>query len=171
MSEVASPLADAAKVQVPKGTAFYGRKVNKGNYESEEASVFVQFDISDAEGATLENASNAFANAKSLVFEQLGIGYHWDADAKVVTEDGPAVIERSAVATTEAAFKPQPPGAPAGTTTERTGNPVDPEAPKCPHCAGEMYDNRATKKNPRQPDFRCKNYKSGCEGVVWPPRG
>jgi hypothetical protein len=33
-----------------------------------------------------------------------------------------------------------------------------------------MYDNRGTKKNPKQPDFKCKRYKEGCEGVVWPPK-
>jgi hypothetical protein len=40
--------------------------------------------------------------------------------------------------------------------------------PMCPLCGGEMWDNRATKKNPRAPDFKCKS--AGCEGVVWPPR-
>jgi hypothetical protein len=34
-----------------------------------------------------------------------------------------------------------------------------------------MYDNRETKKNPKQPDFKCKRYKEGCEGVIWPPKG
>jgi hypothetical protein len=43
--------------------------------------------------------------------------------------------------------------------------------PACPKCQGEMYDNRATKKNPAQPDYKCKAYKSGCEGVIWPPKG
>lgn len=29
--------------------------------------------------------------------------------------------------------------------------------PECPHCGGEMRDNRSQKKNPREPDFRCKD--------------
>jgi hypothetical protein len=33
-----------------------------------------------------------------------------------------------------------------------------------------MWDNRANKKNPRQPDFKCKD-KENCDGVIWPPRG
>src|SRR5690349_9153912 len=41
-------------------------------------------------------------------------------------------------------------------------------APACPRCGSEMWDNRATKKNPRAPDFKCKA--GGCEGVIWPPR-
>lgn len=38
----------------------------------------------------------------------------------------------------------------------------------CPKCGGEMYDNRQTKKSPKQPDYKCKAYKEGCEGVIWP---
>jgi hypothetical protein len=41
-------------------------------------------------------------------------------------------------------------------------------APACPTCGGEMWDNRAAKKNPRAPDYKCKT--AGCEGVIWPPR-
>ncbi len=38
----------------------------------------------------------------------------------------------------------------------------------CPKCNGDMWDNRLNKKNPKQPDFKCKN--RACEGVIWPPR-
>lgn len=44
-------------------------------------------------------------------------------------------------------------------------------APTCPICGAAMYDNRLTKKNPKQPDFKCTQYKQGCEGVIWPPKG
>ena len=42
------------------------------------------------------------------------------------------------------------------------------EVPRCPKCTGEMWDNRASKRNPRAPDFKCKD--KSCEGVIWPPR-
>ena len=47
--------------------------------------------------------------------------------------------------------------------------------PTCPICGGPMWDDRATKRNPRAPDFKCKNRPRerggpGCEGVIWPPR-
>jgi hypothetical protein len=47
--------------------------------------------------------------------------------------------------------------------------------PACPICGGAMWDDRASKRNPRAPDFKCKNkprFKGGegCEGVIWPPR-
>lgn len=32
-----------------------------------------------------------------------------------------------------------------------------------------MWDNRTTKKNPKQPDYRCRD--RGCDGVIWPPKG
>ena len=40
--------------------------------------------------------------------------------------------------------------------------------PTCPKCQGEMWDNRVGKRNPRAPDFKCKNKE--CDGVIWPPR-
>ena len=42
------------------------------------------------------------------------------------------------------------------------------EIPACPKCSGEMWDNRVGKRNPKAPDFKCKD--KSCDGVVWPPR-
>lgn len=47
--------------------------------------------------------------------------------------------------------------------------------PVCPTCGGPMWDDRTSKRNPRAPDFKCKNKPKerggpGCEGVIWPPR-
>ena len=41
--------------------------------------------------------------------------------------------------------------------------------PTCPKCQGPMWDNRAGKRNPKAPDFKCKDRE--CDGVIWPPRG
>ena len=38
--------------------------------------------------------------------------------------------------------------------------------PTCPKCGGSMWDNRATKRNPKAPDFRCRD--RSCDGVLWP---
>lgn len=35
----------------------------------------------------------------------------------------------------------------------------------CPQCGGQMWDNRTGKKNPRAPDFKCKNPK--CQKAIW----
>ncbi len=40
--------------------------------------------------------------------------------------------------------------------------------PVCPKCGGAMWDNRASKKNPRAPDFKCK--RADCDGVIWPAK-
>lgn len=40
--------------------------------------------------------------------------------------------------------------------------------PVCPVCQGAMWNNIATKKNPKQPDYKCKD--KSCAGVIWPPR-
>ena len=44
--------------------------------------------------------------------------------------------------------------------------PQGPENPACPKCSGQMWDNRQSKRNPRAPDFRCRN--RSCDGVLWP---
>jgi hypothetical protein len=41
--------------------------------------------------------------------------------------------------------------------------------PNCPKCGGAMWDNREGKRNPKAPDFKCKD--RSCDGVIWPPRG
>src|SRR5690348_16184054 len=33
--------------------------------------------------------------------------------------------------------------------------------PKCPKCGSDMWDNRQDKRNPKAPDFKCKN-KAAC---------
>lgn len=42
------------------------------------------------------------------------------------------------------------------------------DMPSCPKCGGRMWDNRLTKRNPRAPDFKCRD--RACDGVVWPAR-
>ena len=39
-------------------------------------------------------------------------------------------------------------------------------APVCPKCGGRMWDNRASKRNPKAPDFKCRDRR--CDGVLWP---
>lgn len=38
----------------------------------------------------------------------------------------------------------------------------------CPKCGGRMWDNRKDKKNPRAPDFKCRD--RSCDGVIWPAK-
>jgi len=48
-------------------------------------------------------------------------------------------------------------------------NETSAEVPSCPKCGGAMWDNREGKRNPKAPDFKCKD--RSCDGVIWPPRG
>jgi hypothetical protein len=41
--------------------------------------------------------------------------------------------------------------------------------PPCPKCEGRMWDNRTSKRNPRAPDFKCRD--RSCDGAIWPPKG
>jgi len=47
-------------------------------------------------------------------------------------------------------------------------NGAAPTTPACPKCGGPVWDNREGKKNPKAPDFRCKD--KGCDGAIWPAR-
>ena len=40
--------------------------------------------------------------------------------------------------------------------------------PSCPKCGGRMWDNRLSKRNPKAPDFKCRD--RSCDGVIWPGR-
>src|SRR4051812_27275088 len=66
-------------------------------------------------------------------------------------------------------------GASASVAPQQQGNAQPGAAPNCPICGGPMWDDRASKRNPKAPDFKCKNKPKvrggeGCEGVIWPPR-
>jgi hypothetical protein len=69
-----------------------------------------------------------------------------------------------------------PPGAtPVAGNTPATTSASPSGLPSCPICGGPMWDDRLSKRNPRAPDFKCKNKPKerggpGCEGVIWPPR-
>ncbi|HKH92718.1 MAG TPA: hypothetical protein VKA54_12995, partial [Gemmatimonadaceae bacterium] len=54
------------------------------------------------------------------------------------------------------------------TTTDATPALTSDEQ-SCPKCGGRMWDNRLTKRNPKAPDYKCRD--RSCDGVIWPPKG
>jgi hypothetical protein len=40
--------------------------------------------------------------------------------------------------------------------------------PSCPKCGGRVWDNRLSKRNPKAPDYKCRD--RSCDGVIWPAR-
>jgi len=70
----------------------------------------------------------------------------------------PASTERSA----EVPVSEEP-----GVVPVATG-PLASDEPSCPKCGGRMWDNRLTKRNPKAPDYKCRD--RSCDGVIWPPK-
>jgi hypothetical protein len=54
-------------------------------------------------------------------------------------------------------------------TSSTDAGPLALDEQSCPKCGGRMWDNRLTKRNPKAPDFKCKD--RACDGVIWPPKG
>ena len=44
--------------------------------------------------------------------------------------------------------------------------PLLPDIPACPKCGDRMWDNRLSKRNPKAPDYKCRD--RTCDGVIWP---
>lgn len=56
----------------------------------------------------------------------------------------------------------------AGTSPATAPSPFSDDEPSCPKCGGKTWDNRLSKRNPKAPDFKCRN--RACDGVIWPPK-
>ena len=57
---------------------------------------------------------------------------------------------------------------PAAPDTSALANVSTQDLPSCPKCGGRVWDNRASKRNPKAPDYKCRD--RSCDGVIWPPR-
>jgi hypothetical protein len=57
---------------------------------------------------------------------------------------------------------------PAGPVLSVTTGTGAADNPPCPSCGGRMWDNRVGKRNPKAPDFKCRD--RSCDGVIWPPK-
>jgi hypothetical protein len=47
-------------------------------------------------------------------------------------------------------------------------NAASADSPSCPKCGGKTWDNRLSKRNPKAPDYKCRD--RSCDGVIWPPK-
>ncbi len=64
-------------------------------------------------------------------------------------------------------FDPEP-TVPASARTADAEPVSNADAVRCPKCGGRVWDNRLSKRNPKAPDFKCRD--RNCDGVIWPPR-
>jgi len=111
-------------------------------------------------------ATDAFKRAAvrfGIAHELSSYGANWvelDSDGELAkpVEDPAATYERISSKSTKAESDAAPAKRPALALDEET----------CPKCGGRMWDNRSTKRNPRAPDYKCRD--RACDGVIWPPR-
>jgi hypothetical protein len=79
-----------------------------------------------------------------------------------------------AVSTDTAADAPEEratevPGSAEPAPVSQATGPLASDEPSCPKCGGRMWDNRLTKRNPKAPDYKCRD--RSCDGVIWPAKG
>jgi len=53
-------------------------------------------------------------------------------------------------------------------SADQATGPLASEEQSCPKCGGRTWDNRLTKRNPKAPDYKCRD--RSCDGVIWPPK-
>jgi hypothetical protein len=80
------------------------------------------------------------------------------AVASTSDDTAPVVADRAA----ELPLSEEPASAPAAS------GPLASDEQSCPKCGGRMWDNRLTKRNPKAPDYKCRD--RSCDGVIWPPK-
>jgi len=156
------------------GTVSFSRKVAVRQYESAEASVFIQFAIpteGDAETIrhqTISNARAAMFEAKGLVLEELGLEFQVDDNGvlhELITKNLGNVTEVRA--TPSGDYTPAPSDSGEATSasppysadtqdkSERAANKSWAVARWNSH-PNEFWDNRANKRNPKGPDLKHK---------------
>jgi hypothetical protein len=117
-------------------------------------------------------ATDAFKRAAvrfGIAHELYQLGANWvelESGAKGArpVEDPQAAHDRR-VAAQENPPAPQVPSLSGPTLSLERGAADLPDVPECPLCSGRMWDNRLNKRNPRAPDFKCRDRR--CDGVVW----
>ena len=116
-------------------------------------------------------ATDAFKRAAvrfGIANELYGYGQNWvelDGDGKYARPfEDPAAAYARRNPRVEIAEKPE--AAARSTEVPKTARALDEES--CPKCGGRMWDNRLTKRNPRAPDFKCRD--RSCDGVIWPAK-
>ena len=115
-------------------------------------------------------ATDAFKRAAvrfGIAHELYSYGQNWvelDGDGRYAkpVDDPAAVYARRSNA--ESPEKPET--AENHASMRRPARALDEES--CPKCGGRMWDNRLTKRNPRAPDFKCRD--RSCDGVIWPAK-
>lgn len=173
------------------GTVHFERKVQVRQYEAATASIFMQFEVDPDVDTTLQNAKDAMAQSKALVFEELGLkftvddgGYvrelldrHLGPTTEVGADESSEPQERPARAAATARANDNRRAAPSGGGNRAVNLDSVADRPDwlaaCADCDGvEFWDNRAKivagEWKETSPHFKCA--RKDCGKAVWPPR-
>ena len=128
-------------------------------------------------------ATDAFKRAAvrfGIAHELYGFGQNWvhvDGDGRYAKPlEDPATVYALRQARAEARERSRPERADEESETVQVettfagpvGGPLALDEPSCPKCGGRMWDNRLSKRNPKAPDYKCRN--RSCDGVIWPAK-
>ena len=129
-------------------------------------------DYKQAATDAFKRAAVRFGVAHELyAYEQNWVQVDGDGKyAKPVEEPADAYARRVARAAmrTELSIQRAEPTDAADIQIPAATGPLALDEPSCPKSGGRMWDNRLSKRNPKAPDYKCRN--RSCDGVIWPPR-
>ncbi len=158
----------------------FERSISVKPYETAKASCHVQVDLDatavqgDEEPSLNASIKEAYAVAKTAVFEQLGLSYEVDEVSLVVVEK----LERELGAEVVEGEKPRKAtarkAAPSNPSRKRAGGkPTDKQIEDAwedlSNDPDGWFDNRSDKRNPKAPDFKAKNNNKNVESgfALW----
>ena len=87
---------------------------------------------------------------------------------KIATGNAQSAPSAPAAASTERSVEVPLTEEPATLAADVANGPLASDEQSCPKCGGRMWDNRLTKRNPKAPDYKCRD--RSCDGVIWPPK-
>lgn len=144
-------------------TVGYARKMGRENYGNEEASIFLQTDITEEDdmGTIEQKVRSAYTFAKAIVLSELGVGSAEDEggvirDVPQIAAPKPATTHPRTHATSAPVQKGAGGSADKGSLWEHwLNNPND------------WWDNRENKRNPKAPDFKGKDGTAHAGEGLW----
>jgi hypothetical protein len=120
-------------------------------------------------------STDAFKRAAvrfGIAHELYSYGHNWvelDGEGRYAKPvEDPAVVHARRNQLTVVRPSDEPPAATADDSANRGTAVRALDEESCPKCGGRMWDNRLTKRNPRAPDFKCRD--RSCDGVIWPSK-
>lgn len=127
---------------------------------------WVQVDGDSKYAKPVENPADAYE--RKLARKTNGVPQQQSSANGAATTPAAASPRQPAPAQAAAPVSAPAPVVPTPAAPEPATGPLASDEPSCPKCGGRVWDNRLSKRNPKAPDFKCRN--RSCDGVIWPPK-